>query len=91
MKKTTIQITYDEERLSALQLFMQQKNLSMDEELLKAVDTLYNRYVPQSVREFFTLKNGEPAQQSAKTKEYLGASRRFKAFCNKTNTYPQDG
>ena len=69
MKKTTIQITYDEERLSALQLFMQQKNLSLDEELLKAVDTLYNRYVPQSVREFFTLKSGEPTQQSAKKKE----------------------
>lgn len=63
MKKTTYQISYDEERLSALQLFMQQKNLSMDEELLKAVDTLYNRYVPQSVREFFTLKNGEATQQ----------------------------
>lgn len=68
MKKTTIQITYDEERLSALQLFMQQKNLSLDEELLKAVDTLYNRYVPQSVREFFTLKNGETAPQPVKGK-----------------------
>ena len=63
MKKTTYQISYDEERLSALQLFMQQKNLSIVEELLKAVDTLYNRYVPQSVREFFTLKNGEATQQ----------------------------
>ena len=33
MKKSTITIAYDEEKLSALRLFLSQKNLDLDKEL----------------------------------------------------------
>lgn len=61
MKKTTFQISYDEERLNALLLYIQQKGGSLEDELIKTIDTLFNRYVPQSVKEYLTLKGTEPS------------------------------
>ncbi len=61
MKKTTFQFSYDEERLNALLLYMQQKGGSLEDELIKTIDTLFNRYVPQSVKEYLTLKGTEPS------------------------------
>lgn len=61
MKKTMFQISYDEERLNALLLYMQQKGGSLEDELIKTIDTLFNRYVPQSVKEYLTLKGTEPS------------------------------
>ena len=52
MKKTTINISYDEEKLSALKMYLGQKGSSLDDELVKMLDTLYGKTVPASVREF---------------------------------------
>ena len=41
MKKTSITISYDEEKLSALKLYLGQKNSSAENELTKALDMLY--------------------------------------------------
>ena len=68
MKKTTFQISYDEERLNALLLYMQQKGGSLEDELIKTIDTLFNRNVPQSVKEYLTLKGTEPSAPPAKSK-----------------------
>ncbi len=56
MKKTTINISYDEEKLSALKIYLEQKGSSLDDELVKMLDTLYNKTVPASVREFISMK-----------------------------------
>ena len=68
MKKTTFQIAYDEERLNALLLYMQQKGGSLEDELIKTIDTLFNRNVPQSVKEYLTLKGTEPSAPLVKGK-----------------------
>ena len=68
MKKTTFQISYDEERLNALLLYMQQKGGSLEDELIKTIDTLFNRNVPQSVKEYLTLKGTEPSAPQGKGK-----------------------
>lgn len=59
MKKVNITVSYDEEKLSAIKLYMEQKDLSLDDELGKAVDTLYNKHVPVNVRDFLGLRNGD--------------------------------
>ena len=41
MRKTTINISYDEEKLNALKMYLRQKNSSIDDELVKMLDTLY--------------------------------------------------
>lgn len=52
MKKTTITITFDEEKLSALKIYLEQKNQTAEEELEAALAALYNKTVPAGVREY---------------------------------------
>lgn len=69
MKKVTITISYDEEKLSALKLYLGQKNGNTEDELTKALDTLYSKTVPAGVREFIDLRSGAaPASTAPKKK-----------------------
>ena len=56
MKKSTVTISYDEEKLNAIRLFLTQKGLDLDEELSGILDSLFKKYVPSSVRDFIELK-----------------------------------
>lgn len=56
MKKTSVSIMYDDEKLSAIRLYMSQRDLDFKEELEKLVDSLYAKYVPANVREFIDMK-----------------------------------
>lgn len=58
MKKTTITISFDEEKLKALKMYLAQKNMQAESELEKALDTLYVKTVPAVVREFIDMKSG---------------------------------
>ncbi len=58
MKKTTVSITFDDEKLSAAKLYMEQKGLSFETEMEKAADALYGKYVPANVREFLEMNAG---------------------------------
>lgn len=51
MKKTSLSIMYDDEKLNAIKLYMSQRDLDFKEELEKSVDSLYAKYVPANVRE----------------------------------------
>lgn len=61
MKKTTISLSYDEEKLSALKLYLGQRETQVEDELIKALDTLYAKNVPAGVRSFL---NCAPAMGS---------------------------
>lgn len=56
MKKTSVSIMYDDEKLNAIKLYMSQRDLDFKEELEKSVDSLYAKYVPANVREFIDMK-----------------------------------
>ena len=59
MKKSSISIMYDDEKLSAIKLYMSQRDLDFKEELEKSVDSLYAKYVPANVREFINMKGSQ--------------------------------
>ena len=59
MKKTSVSIMYDDEKLNAIRLYMSQRDLDFKEELEKSVDTLYAKYVPANVREFIGMKGSQ--------------------------------
>ncbi len=59
MKKSSISIMYDDEKLSAIRLYMSQRDLDFKEELEKSVDALYAKYVPANVREFIDMKGSQ--------------------------------
>mgnify|MGYP000009655507 FL=1 len=58
MKKTTFNISFDEDKASALVLYLSQKGTSAEAELEKALDTLYSKTVPAGVRDFIDMKSG---------------------------------
>lgn len=58
MKKTTLTISFDEEKLSALKMYLEQKQQTVEGELDKSLDALYAKTVPAVVREFLDLCAG---------------------------------
>lgn len=64
MKKTTLTVSYDEEKMAALKLYMEQKGTAVEKELAKALDTLYAKSVPAGVREFIALRSGNATESS---------------------------
>ena len=59
MKKTSVSIMYDDEKLNAIRLYMLQRDLDFKEEPEKSVDSLYAKYVPSNVREFIDMKGSQ--------------------------------
>lgn len=58
MKKTTIGVSFNEEKTTATRLYMKQKNMKLEEELAKAMEVLYTKNVPSGVREFIDMRTG---------------------------------
>ena len=58
MKKVTITISFDEEKLSALKMYLAQKDLKVESELERSLDALYVKNVPTGVRDFIEMKSG---------------------------------
>lgn len=58
MKKVTITISYDEEKLAALKLYLDQKSMQVEDELTSALDALYSKNVPSGVRDFINMRSG---------------------------------
>ena len=57
-----VTIQFDEERLTALQLYGSQKNVSVEGTLMQTMESLYVRNVPQSVRDFIAMKQQAAAE-----------------------------
>ena len=58
MKKTTFNISFDEDKASALVLYLSQKGTTAEAELERALDVLYGKTVPAGVREFIDMRSG---------------------------------
>ena len=78
MKTATITVSFDEEKLNALKLYLDQKGTKTEDELAKALDALYTKTVPVGVREFIDMRSGvapkAPAQRTKKTKNNISPS-----------------
>ena len=66
MKKDQITVGYDGEKLSALKMYLGQKNTTVEKELTKALDVLYGKTVPAGVREFLALRTETPTEKKKK-------------------------
>lgn len=67
MKKVSVNIMYDSEKLSAIKLYMSQRDMDIKDELEKSVDALYSKYVPANVRGFIDMKSTTEKQSKPKT------------------------
>lgn len=66
MKKATVTISFDEERLSALKMYMEQKKVKLEDELEKAIENLYTKNVPAGVRGFIDMKYNPKIEAAAR-------------------------
>lgn len=84
MKKANITVTFDEEKLSALKLYLEQKGQKVETELEKSLETLYNKTVPTGVREYLSLRSAEKVPVKGKGKTQKADESSFFAIGEKT-------
>ena len=53
--KRSITVQIPEEKLSAIEMYLEQKNTTLAAELDKQVEPIYTKVVPQNVREYIEL------------------------------------
>ena len=53
--KKSVAVSVEAEKLAALEMYLGQKNMKLQEELEKFSEQLYQKYVPSNVREFIEL------------------------------------
>lgn len=63
MKKAMITISYDEEKLEALKMYLEEKSMDLDTELIRTIDTLYTKNVPSAVKEYLDKKSKAALQK----------------------------
>ncbi len=70
MKKETITLSMEAQKLSATRRYMEKKDASMEQELADACQKLYEKYVPAPVREYIDESvDAAPAPQAKQQKE----------------------
>ncbi len=68
MKTVSIMISYDEDKHTALNLYLEMKNTTAERELKKALDNLYLKNVPLSVRDYIAAREMNSGKKLKKTK-----------------------
>ena len=68
MRKATVTVSYDEEKLDAVKKYLMKKGIVFEDELVKSIDTLYARNVPSAVKEYLDMKSEpeKPKRQEVK-------------------------
>ncbi len=64
--KKSVTVSVDAEKLTALEMYLGQKNLKLSEEFEKFSEQLYQKYVPSNVREFIELTAAKKPPRKAK-------------------------
>ena len=54
-----------------LKLYLQQRNLMIEDEMISALDSLYNKVVPTGVRDFIDMRAGLPKPAERKRNQEL--------------------
>lgn len=63
MKKATVTISFDQEKLKAIQFYAGKSGSSLKSDLDEFMEKLYKRYVPSQTREYIE-SMAEPEEQS---------------------------
>lgn len=69
MKKETVTIQMEAEKLRAVKRYMGKKDADLDQELCDSLQKLYERYVPATVREYIDESANEKSPVSASPKK----------------------
>lgn len=73
MKKTVI-LSVAEEKVSAVEMYLRQKNTTLAEEVDRFVEQLYSRNVPQNVRDFIDMMSEKKQTKAIRKSEVKSGS-----------------
>lgn len=59
MKKESMKISFNAEKLRAVKTYMEKKEIDLEDELVDQLEKLYDKYVPANVREYIDDKQEE--------------------------------
>ena len=68
--KKSVTVSVNEKKLSAIEMYLEQKNTTLAAELEKYVDQLYGKVVPQNVRDYIemtSVKRSAAKRRNAQT------------------------
>ena len=65
-----ISVQVDDEKLSALEMYLAQKNTTLDAELTKYTEQLYLKTVPQNVRDFIEMTGSRKPARKPRTAQH---------------------
>ncbi len=60
MKQAVVTIKYEEEKLSAIKQYMGKKDADFESEMTEVLGKMYEKYVPQAVREYIDSRGDVP-------------------------------
>jgi hypothetical protein len=55
-QEQTVKFAYSEIKLEAIKVYMEEKKLDFDEEIVKMIDGMYQKHVPPQAKVFFDRK-----------------------------------
>ena len=61
MKQAVVTIKYEEEKLNAIKQYMGKKDADFESEMTEVLGKMYEKYVPQAVREYIDSRGDVPA------------------------------
>lgn len=67
--KRSITVQIPEEKLSAIEMYLEQKNTTLAAELDKQVEQIYSKVVPQNVREYIELTSKQTVRRPRRSFE----------------------
>ena len=65
MKKVDIPLTFEDEKLEAMEIFLKKDNSSVQKKMEDALKKLYEEVVPEPVREYVDAKSGGKPKRPA--------------------------
>lgn len=69
MKTVNVSIEFDEHKIKALRIYLEKKDTTVEEQMKKALEYLYDKNVPAGVRDFLTLSYEDTAKSPKKPKK----------------------
>ncbi len=69
MKTVNVSIEFDEHKVKALKIYLEKKETTVEEQMKKALEYLYEKNVPAGVRDFLTLSYEDTDKPTKKVKK----------------------
>lgn len=69
MKTVNVSIEFDEYKIKALKIYLEKKETTVEQQMKKSLESLYEKSVPAGVRDFLSLSYEDAAKTPKKPKK----------------------